>query len=798
MPKPLSKMAHRPFVVIFVLALAAAGLSGCGSKDHTAEAQLPKFRPADDAASEVAGAAGQGEATASQRESAVAATGQAINAYQSGGVSSGSEKVAGDASSTSELEGVLAQLNRLAQQAPRGANQQEQIDDLVKTQNQRLMLARKALKLNPEPAVKQQIVVAMYEIYQVLAQPQLRVPGGLTQLLDFAKTMSADADPEIARIGRHAQFSANLAKITAQPLENGKEIVVEAKKLLDAEQGKLSEETLQLVGQTADMFTENGFKDDAVELIGAIAAALAADPKMAEQAPRYALVARLVKADLDSLLNDVVREKPGADEKLQVEIKSLLSEVPPSRDLLSRAQTIAHILESTGHYQAALACYDDIEAAFSKATDPKLAEDAKEIAPAAKLRMGLVGQPFSVEGVTVDGQPFDWSAYAGKVVLIDFWATWCGPCLEELPNIKQNFEQFHAKGFEVVGVNLNTNVAELKQFLTLQDLPWATVTSQPVLDGKVGEHDWPSIPMAAKSGVQAIPFVVLVNKEGKVDSIHVRGPKLRSRLVELLGEPAAAEVPADPTQPQLLNPSGKAPAGKQSRYLPTAPSPLGWLLAAALLTAEPAAPATDEPQANPYLAKPGQNATQLVAYIEKMLDRPQAIQQRPGFADALVDACDRVLKAEPPASDREQLVAIEAKLTILHREACDGKAKYDEQLVAFLDQLQENLRPEIAQEVSFLRLEQRALRVQELPLSEVPALVKEVQDFASHAKLTGRHLRLASATVAAINRLESGDEREEQFAALGGLLAKSSDKEVARYGKKLAKKPADEAAAASR
>jgi thiol-disulfide isomerase/thioredoxin len=150
--------------------------------------------------------------------------------------------------------------------------------------------------------------------------------------------------------------------------------------------------------------------------------------------------------------------------------------------------------------------------------------------------VGLIGQPFAVQGKLPDGSDLDWGKYQGKVVLVDFWATWCMPCLAEIPNIRKCFEQYRDKGFEVVAVNVDNNPQGLQRFFSVQSLPWATIVNpQPAAD-----PDSPEIthPLAVRCGVDAIPFLVLVGRDGKVNAIHVRGEKLGKKLAELLGPPA--------------------------------------------------------------------------------------------------------------------------------------------------------------------------------------------------------------------------------------------------------------------
>src|SRR5690606_1724849 len=85
-------------------------------------------------------------------------------------------------------------------------------------------------------------------------------------------------------------------------------------------------------------------------------------------------------------------------------------------------------------------------------------EDLMSIVPMLEgiaRRMALPGNPIQVTGTLLDGSPFNWDAYRGKVVLVDFWATWCGPCRAEVPNVIKMYQAYHDKGFDVVGISLD-------------------------------------------------------------------------------------------------------------------------------------------------------------------------------------------------------------------------------------------------------------------------------------------------------------------------------------------------------
>ncbi len=187
--------------------------------------------------------------------------------------------------------------------------------------------------------------------------------------------------------------------------------------------------------------------------------------------------------------------------------------------------TFGQVVEQHGNVELAKEVFGEIGKIFSASDDKTLAGYGAKMEGIAR-RLDLPGKEMKLEGTTASGEAFDWKTYRGKVVLVDYWATWCGPCIEELPNVKENYEKYHDKGFEVVAISLDTDFGPLRRFLAQYEIPWVCLFEE----GAGTEH-----PMANYYGVMQIPTTMLVDRGGKVVSVGVRGGELGRQLAKLLG-----------------------------------------------------------------------------------------------------------------------------------------------------------------------------------------------------------------------------------------------------------------------
>ena len=152
----------------------------------------------------------------------------------------------------------------------------------------------------------------------------------------------------------------------------------------------------------------------------------------------------------------------------------------------------------------------------------KAQEEAKKIQ--RSLAAGTKFPDFNEKDVA--GKPLSIANYKGKVVLIDFWATWCGPCVAELPNVIAAYEKYHAKGFEIIGISLDKDEAALTSFTKKRNMTW-----QQFFDGQFWANK-----LAVKYGVNSIPATYLLDGEGKIIGKDFRGPALEQAVAAALAK----------------------------------------------------------------------------------------------------------------------------------------------------------------------------------------------------------------------------------------------------------------------
>lgn len=139
-----------------------------------------------------------------------------------------------------------------------------------------------------------------------------------------------------------------------------------------------------------------------------------------------------------------------------------------------------------------------------------------------QLKIGA--PPFAFTAQDLSDKSISLEDYQGKVVLLDFWASWCGPCREEVPFIKRAYQKYRGLGFEVVGVSLDEDRADMDAFTKKQGMTW-----REIFDGKSFAGELPQ-----QYGIKGIPFSLLIGRDGKIVAVNPRKLLLDSAIQKAL------------------------------------------------------------------------------------------------------------------------------------------------------------------------------------------------------------------------------------------------------------------------
>lgn len=215
--------------------------------------------------------------------------------------------------------------------------------------------------------------------------------------------------------------------------------------------------------------------------------------------------------------------RQGKTEKAKIAFLQYLKEQPAytAEQNISFALQLASEAQLQQQYSLAADIYGNTARRFN--LNPQIRDLCEN--KVAKLRL-INETPPPIAALDIAKQRVDISSYRGKVLLIDFWATNCPPCLEELPHMKRLYEKYHSRGLEILGISLDVHQKTVVEFQRKRQIPWRLM----MIEASAGSLRQPY-------KVASIPTVYLVNRDGKIVQFDLRGHDLAKAIGQLIESP---------------------------------------------------------------------------------------------------------------------------------------------------------------------------------------------------------------------------------------------------------------------
>jgi len=236
---------------------------------------------------------------------------------------------------------------------------------------------------------------------------------------------------------------------------------------------------------------------------------------------------------MEALYGDYMKAKEANDTVAAKTAETAYDSVQKAQSVFTKEYILKNGKSTVAAYLAISNAYaytlEDLKA-INKAMDPSIAASpyVKKLAERETIletvQEGKSAPEFTLNDTT--GKPVSLSSFKGKVVLVDFWASWCGPCRAENPNVVAAYKKFGSKGFTVFGVSLDTDKAKWEAAIAKDGLTWTHVSDLVGWDNAA----------AKQYGVMSIPANFLLDKEGKIIGSGLRGEELVKKLESVLGK----------------------------------------------------------------------------------------------------------------------------------------------------------------------------------------------------------------------------------------------------------------------